>query len=461
MYIKYFEKLHGIILPHAGIKYAGSARNSVFENLIDSDKNINKIIYLSALHNPQYSTEHVFILEKDTIFDDYFINTKCKYNINNLSTGAKNEHSYKWVKDELKYFFNNCKILVICPTPYCDYKNLAIDIINYINNQKEKVILISTTDLIHYGERFNNLDLLEYPYNYDKVKKEEDTINNILNNRLTPYDENIMCGRYAIRTFLIISKFYNWNARVVDYYDSSLFDSNNIKKHEIDFTKEKKEFVSYVSIIYGNFENDNNLLPIDIFQSFGIIKSIYYSKLNNIDISISIPKWNKFNYIYNGIFVSTELNDKTNSCIGIFQNNNDISSAKKIVNSAISSINDSINRWQNPINLDNLNKINIKIEIIDDISLWKCFKANTCYNNFDLKKTNGMYLKIYNGNTATFLPSVAEDNKNIWSVEDYMNFLSLKSGSDKYDWKNDNSYMYIYKTNKLIYNANLNYIKTQ
>ena len=30
---------------------------------------------------------------------------------------------------------------------------------------------------------------------------------------------------------------------------------------------------------------------------------------------------NKFNYIYNGIFVSTELENKTNSCIGIFQNN--------------------------------------------------------------------------------------------------------------------------------------------
>jgi len=69
-----------------------------------------------------------------------------------------------------------------------------------------------------------------------------------------------------------------------------------------------------------------------------------------------------------------------------------------------------------------------------------------------------MYLKLYNNNTATFLPSVAEDNENIWSIEDYMNTLSLKSGSNKLDWKNDNSFMYIYDTKKIIYNTQTNNI---
>ena len=460
MYSKYFNKLQGIIIPHAGIQYAGSARNNIFKNLNDNDKSIKKIIYLAALHDSRNSTDKVFILENDKEFDNYFINTKCKYNIDNLSNGAINEHSYKWVKDEIIYFFKNTKILVLCPTPLSNFKNLAIDIINYINNEKEKIILIATTDLIHYGDRFNNLDLLNYPYNYDKVKKEEETIYNLSNNKLTNYDENIMCGRYSIRTFLIISNFFNWNSRIIDYYDSSVFSLNNIKKHEINFVKEKKEFVSYVSIIYGSFDNDNELLPIDIFQSYGLIKSIFYAKLNNIDIDIKLPKWNKFNYIYNGIFVSTELENKTNSCIGIFQNNNDndITASIKIVNSTNSCINDSINRWDNPITLDNLDKINIKIEIIDDISKWKCFQSNTCYNNFYLKDKKGMYLKIYNNNTATFLPSVAQDNKNIWSIEDYMNTLSLKSGSNKLDWKNDNSFMYIYDTKKIIYNTLTNNI---
>tara|TARA_B110000858_G_scaffold196010_1_gene253748 strand:- start:3502 stop:4887 length:1386 start_codon:yes stop_codon:yes gene_type:complete len=458
MYTKYFENLKGIILPHAGIQYAGPARNNIFQNLTHTDKQITKIIYLSALHDSRYSSEEVFILENNSIFDNYFENTKCKYNIDYLSDGAKNEHSYKWVKDELLFFFKNTKILVICPTPLCNHKDLAIDIINYISNENEKIILISTTDLIHYGDRFNNLDFLEYPYTYNKIMKEENTIDNLLNNRLTNYDENIMCGRYAIKTFLFISKYYNWNARVIDYYDSSMYNENNIKKHEINFNKEKKEFVSYVSIIYGNFENDNNLLPIDIFQSYGLIKSSLYSKLYNIDIIISIPKWNRFNYIYDGIFISTELDDITNSCIGIFQNNDKITSANKIMNSTKGSLNDSIVRWNNPITIDNLNKLNIKIEIIDDISKWKCFNSNTCFDNFNLESNQGMYLKLYNNKTSTFLPSVAENNKNIWSIEDYMNTLSLKSGSSKDFWKHNDSIMYIYKTKNIKYISNLNII---
>ena len=69
-----------------------------------------------------------------------------------------------------------------------------------------------------------------------------------------------------------------------------------------------------------------------------------------------------------------------------------------------------------------------------------------------------MYIKLYNNNTATFLPCVAEDNKQKWSIDDYMNNLSLKSGSDKSDWKNDNSFMYIYNTKKIIYDNKLNNI---
>ena len=59
MYKKYFDKLHGIILPHAGIKYAGNARNNIFKNLNHYDKNIDRIIYIAALHDPRNSSDEV------------------------------------------------------------------------------------------------------------------------------------------------------------------------------------------------------------------------------------------------------------------------------------------------------------------------------------------------------------------------------------------------------------------
>jgi len=458
MYKLYFDKLKGIILPHAGFQYAGNARKIIFDNLSEKDKNIRKIIYLSALHDTRNSTDKVFILESNKIFEDFFTNTHCIYNSDFLSEGAIKEHSFNWVKDELTFYFKNSKFLVICPTPDTNHKNLAIDIINYIYKTTEKVLLIATTDLIHYGERFNNLNLLDYPYTYDKIIKEEETISNLLNNKLTNYDESIMCGRFAIKTFLIISKFFNWNARVIDYYDSSKYNKNNNEKHIIDFDNEKKEFVSYVSIIYGLFENTNHLLPIDIFQSYGLIKSTLYLKLYNINVNLHIPKWNRFNNIYNGIFVSTEIKDKTNSCIGIFQNNEKISCSNKIINCAKSCLNDSIQRWQNPITINNLDKLNIKIEIIDDISEWSNFPSNTSQLNFNFDGRHGMYLKIYNNNTSTFLPSVAKDNLKNWTVEDYMNNLSVKSGSNKDDWKHKDSIMYIYKTKIIKYESDRNVI---
>ena len=53
-----------------------------------------------------------------------------------------------------------------------------------------------------------------------------------------------------------------------------------------------------------------------------------------------------FNKISNGIFINTELNDRTNSCTTVFQNSN--KSSLNIITSTINCINDSINRWKIP-----------------------------------------------------------------------------------------------------------------
>ena len=80
---------------------------------------------------------------------------------------------------------------------------------------------------------------------------------------------DIICGPFAIKTFIYVSSFLNWNGKVIDYYDSSNYNSSLIDKYSIDFDNNYQEFVSYVSIIYGSF-NNNILLPIDIILAIGL-----------------------------------------------------------------------------------------------------------------------------------------------------------------------------------------------
>lgn len=454
IYSNYFNNFNGAIIPHAGIQYAGNARKLIFDNLNNTDLSVKYIIYLAALHDPSNSNDKVFVLENDTIFNDFFIKNKTNYILNNseFTNGANNEYSFKWVQSEFKKYFKNAKILVLCPTPYSDLKKLANDIIYFINNTDDKVLLFATTDLTHYGKRFNNLDLLKYPQQYNKWKKEENLIDDLINNNININNQNldIICGPFAIKTFIYVSTFFNWNGKVIDYYDSSNYNSSLIDKYSIDFDNNYQEFVSYVSIIYGSFNNDI-LLPIDIILAIGLIKTIINSQLVNYNDEIYLPKWSLFNKMNTGIFVGTELikNNKylTNSSYGNFQSeNNNTNSLIKITNASKNCLNDSINRWNIPITINNLKNHIFKIEILDDINNWIEYKSSTALKNFIFDGKHGMLLTLNNGNSATFLPVVANDNKNKWSIEDYMNYLSLKAGGNINDWKHKDSTMKIYNS---------------
>tara|TARA_Y100000389_G_scaffold204443_1_gene257022 strand:+ start:5510 stop:6010 length:501 start_codon:yes stop_codon:yes gene_type:complete len=161
----------------------------------------------------------------------------------------------------------------------------------------------------------------------------------------------------------------------------------------------------------------------------------------------------------NGIFISTQINNKTNSCNGIFElEENNLNSSLKITKIAEKSVEDSINRWHNPIKIDDIDKYIIKIEIIDNLKDWKEYNSDEIIKNFNLSESNGIFLKLYNNNNATYLPIVAIENKDIWSVEDYMNNLSIKAGGNKEDWKikgtiikkyNSISFKYINETNTI------------
>lgn len=453
MYSKYFNNFRGAIIPHAGIQYAGSARSKIFENLNENDKYIENIIYLSALHNIDTNNKKINVLEHHEIFNDFLLD-KTIYEIDNLSAGAKKEHSYEWVKMELKHYFKNAKILVLAPSLFSDLKQLATNIINWIEKQNTKTLIIATTDLTHYGDRFNNTNLLINPIELNKWRYEEKLITNLLNNEIDYTNYEIMCGRFAVETFIYIAQHFKWNSKILDYYDSNSYQKNMIDRYSIDFNDNIKEFVSYIVIIYGDFDTDTNILPFEIAMLIGTIKNNIYMQLYDLKYDISIPKWCSIYKLTNGIFVGTEINNVTNSCYGNFEIENNITNSfEKIINSSSKCLNDSINRWKNPITKENLNKCNIKIEILDKINNWEVYKSNTALENFKLDGTYGMLLFLNNRNsTVTYLPTVAEENKNIWSIADYMNNLTIKGGGDVNDWLKNENIMKLYKTSIIKYN---------
>ena len=82
---------YGCIIPHAGIKYAGDCRKSVFDYFIK--KNIEIIIYISALHSINYEDKNIYVLENSNkiLFNKLLynigINKSKKKNIVRFSSG--------------------------------------------------------------------------------------------------------------------------------------------------------------------------------------------------------------------------------------------------------------------------------------------------------------------------------------------------------------------------------------
>ena len=163
--------IKGIIIPHAGIKYAGDARKSAFKCINNKFK---YIIYLAALHKINHS-DNIYLIHKDNGFPTYNLKTKP---INYL------EHSFEWVHNEIKSKFPSGKILSIGPNLGVN-KDLSNWIINFMRKHKS-TILIATTDLTHYG----NNSYLSYPQQNDKVNKEEDLISTLVSQNISTISVN-------------------------------------------------------------------------------------------------------------------------------------------------------------------------------------------------------------------------------------------------------------------------------
>jgi len=429
--------MYSIFIPHAGEIYAGNARKKAF-NAVKNLFDVKYIIFIAALHDSYRLSENkLYILYKDKEFP--IITSE-------LTKSTFHEHSYEWIKEEIIKNFPLSQKLVICPTKDSErWIAFSEKLIEFIKNMRD-VLLIGTSDLLHYGKKFGNEDILKYPRQQSKVDAEESLIKNIVENRCSEINDDVLCGFYATQMFCYINKKIGiGKGCIVDYYDSSVYNSKEIDKYVIDpIANNPNEFVSYVSIVYGDAppRSAPNLKSIDNSLALGYVKSVLLRSLYNKKYELRLPTWSSFSNMKNGIFVSTFLNEKINSCYGSFESNKH-SSAYNIIKAASMCVSDSVERWKNPINLNNINSIKIEIDILDERRTWK--KLSNFEKEFIMDGKSGVYLILGDGSSATYLPSVAREYKKEWSILDYIENLSQKAGGKKSDWKLNNTKIYTYK----------------
>lgn len=404
---------------------------------------VNKIIYISAIHDSANIKPGIYEFSKDSGFGK----SPHLEKMNNTK-----EHSFLWVENELRKSFPVASILVI--TPVKTYKNLSIQkwIAEYMRKHKN-CLLFSTTDLIHHGENYNN-NTLQHPHRLHKQDFEEEFISSLVSEHLSPQkiatfvkQHQLLCGPFSIAIFINIMKTLGMTGKVTDYYDSN-FGEKKLNRYVIS-NNPAPDFVSYVSIIYGNGVSQQKLETLDIMMAIGVVKSEIIKVLHNNHYTIRLPYWSPFYKMKQGVFVGTSIGNKTNCSYGRYevdsksakQYNLSESTADKMVEAAGDCIKDARDRWKIPYNINELDKLNYKIELLQPKKKWLEYPGKDVKQHFKMDGKQGIYLMLkdrkdmFTKRAATYLPVVARENKD-WSIDEYMNSLSKKAGGELNEWKN-------------------------
>ena len=230
-----------LLIPHAGKVYAGDARERAFVEASHGNK-VHSILYLVALHNPNNIENKV-----------YFFDAEQK-NQNDIPSNIWNEHSFRWVEEELNEWFPTAKILVMIIPMTFNLNDAYSFIEKWISQQKKRYLVIGTTDLLHFGKNFQMTDL-KYPQQLSKIRREEKFIKAIVESdtqtvvKLYNNDNHLACGPIPIIMISLLSEKNKWFGKVVDYYDShGITKKNKMDRYVIDF-KQVDNFVSYLSVI--------------------------------------------------------------------------------------------------------------------------------------------------------------------------------------------------------------------
>ena len=438
------------LIPHAGKQYAGDARATAFRAF--SSGSVRAIVYIAALHQSTNSNK-IYELHRDPTFPDFgryvtgwdkWLNQHHRLPLHD--TPRISEHSWEWVREEIESRFPHVPILVLAPDIWADLEKLSLALL-YFLDLNSKHILLGTTDLIHYGDRFGNVGSLGKNVQAAKIRNEEPLLDRLTEGKSVRKllgNHTPTCGPRAVETLARVASLSGWRGRVVDYYDSHGGEQSHFLDRYTVSLEPVDSFVSYASVVFGDYPDSVHraLLPLDINIGLGAVKTTILASLKRIKSpQPMIPSWCRLHLAKNGVFVGTSNHKGTTCCRGTYEGVKSL--ANNIINAA-KSCPDDTHRWNHtytiPFPVDTV----FKMEILEARDTWKTYPAKDAIRKFSTDGRYGMLLTIPGVGSATYLPSVAAEGH--WEITDYMRSLTKKAGGSGDEWNKSGSTIQVYQS---------------
>lgn len=438
-----FKHISACIVPHAALKYSGALAASCFR-LVDPKK-IKRIVILAPSHRipfkgialPNYDSYKVpngvlavdkkalKALQKFPLFQVQKNLFKDPHNV---------EHSLEIELPLIKYYFKDTLIVPL--------------ILGYLSEQDridtaqrlraiidESTLVVVSSDLIHYGARFDYQPFKKHDYLQDHIKQFDGRIiEKIFKASSQDFasfvrqKEATVCGKHPIALLLELLKqkvITGVEPYLVGYATSQDYD-NSDPSHS----------VSYAGIVFAK-KHDDYLPALTQYEKTELLKLArttlerYFSSTKKDALFFPI-KTNTLKEPYGAFVTLHDKNKNLCGCIGSITTKDPL---YKTIMQRTKSAALQDTRFK-PIKKSELSTTHINISVLSKP------KAFASYKDIVLGR-DGIILK--NGfHQSVFLPAVPGEQG--WNLKQTLEQLSRKSGLAKNAWKDKNTHFEIFQT---------------
>lgn len=406
------------LVPHAGKKYAGEARDRVFECC---RRNLQTLVFLAADHHNAVAgvcSLWARRLAKRVEVPPWV----------SVVRRHKREHSYLWVEKELPFAET---VMVI--TLGGRWQSRRQQLIWWVTDLLSVCpsALVVTADLTHYGPSYG-LTHWPAPVQQHKQRVESPVIAALVqgNPLVLSVDTQVTCAPRNLEFLSLFAQDRGLRGRVVSYYDSvqSLLPVECSRGF---FTAGPEEdLVSYVGIVFSDSFERPSIGPVDVQLALGVVRNTIA-----FERRFEIPSWSPLHLLRNGVFVGSELGTGNINCsTGRFESPQS-SLANNITSASLGCKRDAEERWEAPYPVS-LEDVIFKVEILQEESDWKGpFSARELQGVLTQEKQTkyGVLLTTAEGMTATYLPGVWKEALPGSSLEEFLRELQRKAGGSPND----------------------------